>query len=98
MAVKYAYFRADAPHDWVVRETIGDDYLLAETWDYKTKRWVPDADAWEVIRDDEGNWGLTDKDDAERYIRRMIEEHPNLGNPEKLREINRKAKGAKIAK
>jgi len=76
-AKKYAYFRDGLLPDYVVRETIDGDVAIAEAWDYKNKKWVPDADAWETIEDGKGNWSL-DAEYVEEYIQKMIERFPNL--------------------
>ena len=87
---KYAYFRDGLLPDYIVRETIDGKEAIAEAWDYKNKRWVPDADAWETIEDGQGNWSL-DADYVDEYIRKMIERFPDVEE----RELKAKEDGAK---
>lgn len=86
---KVAYFRDGLVPEFVVRETVEDGKAVAEIWDYKAKKWVPDADAWETIEDQRGNWSL-DADAVEGYIQRMLERFPEIA--EKNLEV--KAEGA----
>ena len=74
---KYAYYRDGLLPNYVCRLVIDGDEMLAESWDYKGKKWVPDADAWETIQDQRGNWSL-DEDYVEEYIEKMLDSFPNL--------------------
>ncbi len=74
---KRAYYRDGLCPQIVVRMTYGDGEALAEIWDYKDKKWVPNANAWETIDDSIGNWRLPEED-VEDYIERMIERFPWL--------------------
>lgn len=72
---KFAYYRDGTLPEYVVRVTIDGDSCVAEAWDYKNKKWVPDADAWDTIEDQRGNWAL-DEDYYEEYIQKMIDRFP----------------------
>lgn len=74
---KIVYFRDGLIPDYVVREVIDGDTVIAEAWDYKNKKWVPDADAWETIEDGKGNWSL-DPEYVDDYIQKMIERFPYI--------------------
>ncbi len=87
---KYAYFRDGLLPDYVVRVVIDGDEAIAEAWDYKNKKWVPDADAWETIDDGVGNWSL-DADYVEEYIKKMVERFPYIVK----RDLITKSEGAK---
>lgn len=76
---KYVYYHDGLIKHYVVRETITDDYLLAEAWDYKTMKWIPDANAWETIDDNYTNWGIPE-DNVKGYIQRMLREYPECAN------------------
>ena len=90
MAKKYAYYRDGLVPDLVVRRTYADGEELAEFWDYKDKKWVPSAGAWNTVDDERGNWRLPEED-VEGYIERMIERFPDVVN----RNIIAKPEGAK---
>lgn len=73
--VKYVYYRDGLTPGYVVREKIEEDRLTAEAWDYKRKKWVPDAAAWETIDDQRNNWKL-DEDLVDSYIQSIVERFP----------------------
>jgi len=72
---KYAYYRDGTLPIYIVRLAIDGDSCVAEAWDYKNEKWVPDADAWETILDQRGNWDL-DEDYWEEYAKKMIDRFP----------------------
>lgn len=74
---KVAYFRDGLMPELVVRETVDGDKAIAEVWDYKDKRWVPDADAWETIENNKDSWAL-DAEYVENYIQKMLERFPGI--------------------
>ena len=74
---KVAYYRDGLIPDYVVRVVIDGGEAVAEAWDYKNKKWVPDAKAWETIDDGKGNWDL-DKEYVPEYIKKMVERFPYL--------------------
>lgn len=91
--MKYAYYRDGLLPDYVVRLTIDGDDRTAESWDYKKQKWVLDADAWDTIEDQIGNWAL-DEDYVEEYIQKMIKRFPYVVEHERME----KPEGAKRKK
>ena len=75
MSVKSVYYRDGLCPQIVVRHSFGDGEAVAEVWDYKDKKWVPDAGAWDTIHDSRGNWRLPEEN-VEGYIEKMIEMYP----------------------
>ena len=74
---KVAYFRDGLCPQLVVRETVENGVATVEHWDYKDKKWVPDADAWETVDDQRGNWRL-DAESVNDYIDEMMQRFPWL--------------------
>ena len=90
MSKNYQYFRDGDCPQILVRHTYGDGEGLAESWDYKDKKWVPDAKAWEIIEDSRNKWALPEEDIPD-YIERMLERFPWLA----VCNVNAKPEGAK---
>ncbi|MBQ4196335.1 MAG: hypothetical protein II659_00610 [Bacteroidales bacterium] len=95
MGKQVAYYRDGTCPQLVVRRTFGDGEGLVEFWDYKDKKWVPNADAWDVVDDAQGNWRLPEED-VEGYIERMMQRFPKLAEsnivpkPEGAKRVSKK--------
>ena len=74
---KYGFYRDGLCPQLLARVTVDGDELLAEYWDYKDEKWVPDAGAWETIDDERGNWAVP-SDGVQDYIESMLERFPWL--------------------